>query len=116
MMFLTRNARLIILNIIIPINSCIISSLKDSLISGITDGEDSFTYFLLYNSNNFRFRYILTHKWEANKYVLEHIMNIFSENLAKGVWFLILLIMYENLEQMVQKIVKVYFLILMNLV
>jgi len=75
--FLKKN-----LNTIIPINSCIIPYLKDSWISGITDGEGSFTCSLLSNSNNFRFRYILTHKWEANKYVLEHIMNIFSENLA----------------------------------
>lgn len=72
------------LDIIIPINSCIIPSLKDSWISGITDGEGSFTCSLLSNSNSFIIRYILTQKWEANKYVLEHIMNIFNKNLAKG--------------------------------
>lgn len=97
MVFPTRNARFLTflssfnerllkkkLDIIIPIIDCVIPSLNDSWISGITDGEGSFTCSLLSNSNNFRFRYILTQKWEANKYVLEHIMNIFHENLAKG--------------------------------
>jgi len=97
MVFPTRNARFLTflssfnerllkknLDCIIPINSCIIPSLKDNWISGITDGEGSFTCSLLSNSNNFRFRYILTQKWEVNKYVLEHIMNIFNENLVKG--------------------------------
>jgi hypothetical protein len=33
---------------------------------------------LLRNSNAFRIRYILTQKWESNKYVLEHIMRLFE--------------------------------------
>lgn len=63
---------------------CVTPSLNDSWLSGITDGEGSFTCSLLSNSSAYRFRYILTQKWEANKYVLEHIMNIFNECLAKG--------------------------------
>jgi hypothetical protein len=39
---------------------------------------------LLSNSSAFRIRYILTQKWEANKFVLEGIMNLFSQNLAIG--------------------------------
>jgi hypothetical protein len=75
MVFPTRNARFLTflssfnerllkknLDMIIPINSCILPSLEDSWISGITDGEGYFTCSLLSNNNNFRFRYILTQK------------------------------------------------------
>ena len=67
-----------------PLDICVTPSLKDGWISGITDGEGSFTCSLLSNSSAYRFRYILTQKWEANKFVLEHILNIFKEYLVKG--------------------------------
>nr|YP_010608703.1 hypothetical protein PNX16_mgp068 [Drechslerella dactyloides]WAN89783.1 hypothetical protein [Drechslerella dactyloides] len=69
---------------ITPLDTCVSPSLKDGWISGITDGEGSFTCSLLSNSSAYRFRYILTQKWEANKLVLEHIINIFSEYLVQG--------------------------------
>lgn len=72
------------LTTILALDICVIPSLKDGWLSGITDGEASFTCSLLSNSSAFRFRYILTQKWEANKYVLEHIINIFDEYLVKG--------------------------------
>jgi hypothetical protein len=67
-----------------PLHSCILPTLKDGWLSGIVDGEGCFTCSLLSNSTAYRFRFILTQKWEANKPVLEHINNIFSELSAKG--------------------------------
>jgi hypothetical protein len=61
-----------------PLNHCILPSLNDFWLTGITDGEGSFTCSLLSKSTNYRFRYILTQKWEANKFVLEHICSLFS--------------------------------------
>jgi hypothetical protein len=58
--------------------------LKDAWISGVTDGEGSFSCSFLSNSTGFRFRYILTQKWEANKLVLEYILNLFNSILVKG--------------------------------
>lgn len=97
MVFPTRNARFLTflsslnekllkknITTILPLNYCVKPSLKDGWISGITDGESSFTCSLLSNNTAFRIRYILTQKWEANKYVLEHIMNIFNKYYAKG--------------------------------
>ena len=97
MVFPTRNGRFLTfvsglnekllkskMSIIEPINTCVLPTLKDGWISGITDAEGSFTCSLLSNSIGYRFRYILTQKWDANKPVLEHITNIFSECLAKG--------------------------------
>lgn len=52
-------------------------SLKDGWISGITDSEGCFTSSLISDSSAYRLRYILTQKWEANKHVLKHIMNMF---------------------------------------
>ncbi len=97
MVFPTRNARFITflssfneklikskVGMILPIYTCALPTLKDGWISGITDGEGSFTCSILSNSIGYRFRYILTQKWDANKPVLEHITNIFNECLAKG--------------------------------
>ena len=97
MVFPTRNARFLTFlsslnekllkngeTIIEPLHTCVLPSLKDSWISGITDGKGSFTCSLLSNSTGYRFRYILTQKWDANKPVLEHITYLFSELLAKG--------------------------------
>lgn len=95
MIFPTRNARFLTfisffnerilkrikyLEPISPITSCILPSLDDAWLSGITDGEGSFTVSLLSNSSTFRIRYILTQKWDANKYVLEEIINLFGNN------------------------------------
>lgn len=97
MVFPTRNARFTTflssfneklikskVGMILPIYTCVLPTLKDGWISGITDGEGSFTCSILSNSIGYRFRYILTQKWDANKPVLEHITNIFNECLAKG--------------------------------
>lgn len=63
---------------------CIIPSLKYGRLLGITDGEGYFTCSLLSNSPSYRFRYILTQKWNANKYVLDHLSAILSEYRVKG--------------------------------
>jgi hypothetical protein len=72
------------LDIILPLTNTVLPSLNDSWLSGITDGEASFTCSILSNSNAFRFRYILTQKWEANVVVFEHIKNLFNTIGAKG--------------------------------
>lgn len=97
MVFPTRKARFLIflssfnekllrknLITITPLDVCVTPSLKDGWISGITDGEGSFTCSLLSNSSGYRFRYILTQKYEANKLVLEHILSIFGEYQVEG--------------------------------
>ena len=100
MVFPTRNARFLTflssfnekllknnMLVIDPLFNCILPTLKDGWISGITDGEGSFTCSLLSNSIAYRFRFILTQKWEANKPVLEHIISIYSKSakyLCKG--------------------------------
>ena len=97
MVFPTRNARFLTflsyynerllkknINKIIPLHTCVLPSLKDAWLSGITDAEGSFTCSLLSNSNAFRYRFILTQKWEANKYVLEHILKELNMYLIEG--------------------------------
>jgi len=97
MVFPTRNARFLTflssfnekllkknLTPISPLINCVTPSLFDGWISGITDGEGCFTISLLSNSSAYRIGFFLTQKWEANKFVLEHIMNLFSQNLAFG--------------------------------
>lgn len=59
-------------------------SLTDNWITGITDAEGSFTCSILSNSNAYRFRYILTQKWEANKSVLSHLQDLFDSIGATG--------------------------------
>ena len=63
---------------ILPLYNSINPSLEDAWISGITDGEGCFTCSILSNSTGYRFRYILTQKWNANKYILEHISKLFK--------------------------------------
>jgi len=66
-------------NIIIPIYATVLPSLTDHWLAGITDGEGSFTCSILSNSSTaYRFRYILTQKHEANRNVLQHIVNLFN--------------------------------------
>ena len=97
MVFPTRNARFLTflssfnerlirknLKTITPLDTCVLPSLQDGWLSGITDGEGSFTCSLLSSSSAFRYRFILTQKWEANKYVLEHILKILKEYSIEG--------------------------------
>lgn len=92
MVFPTRNARFLTflcffnerlirknLNTITPLNTCVVPTLEDNWLAGITDGEGCFTCSLLSSSSAFRYRYILTQKWEVNKYVLEHILKKLNE-------------------------------------
>lgn len=72
------------MSIIKPKINTIIPTLQDVWLSGITDGEGSFTCSLFSNSSAFRDRYILTQKWEVNKYVLEHIQNMLKNYSAYG--------------------------------
>lgn len=69
---------------ITPLDICVTPSLNDSWISGITDGEGTFSCSLLSKGIGYRFRFILAQKWEINKLVLEHILNLF-ENLEGSV-------------------------------
>lgn len=97
MVFPTRNVRFLTflslfneklvknkLDIIVPLINTVLPSLHDSWLSGITDSEACFTCSILSNSNTFRFRYILTQKWEANVIVFEHLKNLFYTIGAKG--------------------------------
>ena len=80
----TFNEKLLKLNlsIITPKMNTILPTLNDSWISGITDGEGCFSSSLLSNSSAYRIRYILTQKWESNKYVLEHISTLFNQSIT----------------------------------
>lgn len=94
MVFPTRKARFLIflssfnerlmknnLKTITPLDICVIPTLEDSWLAGITEGEGCFTCSLLSNSSAFRYRFILTQKWEVNKYVFENLLkklNIYS--------------------------------------
>ena len=90
MVFPTRKARFLIflsflnekllrrnLVTIPPLDFCADPTLNDSWVSGITDGEGCFNCSFLSNTLAYRFRYILTQKWEVNKIVLENILNLF---------------------------------------
>ena len=59
-------------------NGCVLPSLNDAWLSGITDGEGCFTSSILSNSNSYRIRYILTQKWNINKFVLDSILNLYD--------------------------------------
>lgn len=55
-------------------------SLNDRWLLGFTEAEGCFTASIL-NSSNYRLRYILSQKYEVNKYVLEYILELFNYNL-----------------------------------
>lgn len=95
MVFSTRNARFLTflsafnekllklnLPIIKPKINTILPTLQDGWISGISDGEGCFSSSLLSNSSAYRIRYILTQKWESNKYVLEYISTLFNQSIT----------------------------------
>lgn len=72
-------------NLIIPIYATVLPTLSDHWLAGVTDGEGSFICSILSNSSTaYRFRYILTQKHDANRYVLQHIVNLFQEINASG--------------------------------
>jgi len=72
------------INTITPLDTCVTPTLEDGWLSGITDGEGCFTCSLLSNSSAFKYRFILTQKWESNKSVLEQILKILNEYLIDG--------------------------------
>ncbi|CAK7920264.1 putative LAGLIDADG endonuclease (mitochondrion) [[Candida] anglica] len=60
-------------------NYCKLPTLKDNWLLGFTDGEGCFTCSMTNNGTMaYRVRFILTQKYEANKYVLEHMLNLFN--------------------------------------
>lgn len=82
MVFPTRNARFLTFlsslnekllkqNMITinPLNNIVNPNINDAWLSGITDGEGCFSCSILSKNKVFRFRFILTQKWEANKSV-----------------------------------------------
>lgn len=67
-----------------PLDISVTPSIKDGWVSGITDGKGCFTCSILSNSSGYRYRYILTQKWEVNKYLLQHILSIFNIYSVQG--------------------------------
>lgn len=65
------------------INNNVIPSLNDCWLLGITDADGCFSISILSNSSAYKIRYILTQKWEANKIILNNILNLF--NLDKNI-------------------------------
>jgi hypothetical protein len=90
MVFLTRNTKFLIflakfndiglrsgLKTIVPVINTVRPNLNDYWLSGITDAEGCFTLSLLSNSTAYRFRFILSQKWEINKCILDHFSSLF---------------------------------------
>ena len=63
---------------LIPNYATLLPSLSDCWLLGIVDAEGCFTVSLLNTSNRFRIYFIITQKWDANKYVLDHILSLFN--------------------------------------
>lgn len=96
MVFPTRNAKFITflsavnekllkknMNKINIIPNTILPTLNDAWLSGISDGEGSYTCSILSEpSTGYRFRYILTQKWDSNKPILELINNLFGDKIG----------------------------------
>ena len=91
MVFFTKNSQFLIflsaynnlalrmkLKIINPIISTLLPNPQDNWLAGFTDAEGCFTLSLLSNSKGYRFRFIISQKWEVNKVILQHISTIFG--------------------------------------
>lgn len=66
-------------NLILAKQNLVLPSLDDGWISGFTDSEGCFTASILNNSSSsYRVRFILIQKYMVNRYVLEHILNLFN--------------------------------------
>lgn len=72
-------------DIIILKNNLVLPSLNDYWLSGFTDAEGCFSVSLLSNSNVFRVRYILSQKDTINKYILEHILNLWNKKIGRKI-------------------------------
>lgn len=100
MVFPTRNAKFLIflsavnekllkknMDKISIIDNLVLPSLNDAWLSGISDGEASFTCSILSEPNTgYRFRYILTQKWDSNKPILELINKLFGSNIGGSIF------------------------------
>jgi len=71
---LTKN-----LPLIYPLYYTVVPTLNDWWLSGITDGEGSFTCSILIAKKTYRLRYILTQKSDLNKPVFDHIAKLFVD-------------------------------------
>lgn len=61
-------------------NRLVLPTISDPWISGFMDAEGSFSISFLSNSTAYRTRFILSQKYDINKYVLEHILMLFNIN------------------------------------
>lgn len=69
----------LLLSPVTPITRMVLPTLTDAWLCGFTDAEGCFTVSVLSNSNHaFRIRFILTQKWDENKFVLLHIGALFG--------------------------------------
>lgn len=66
------------LNIIPPIISTVLPSLKDYWLSGFTDAQGCFTISIFPQTNNFRARFSLSQNRKVNSVILLHILNLFN--------------------------------------
>jgi len=64
---------------IVPDLSTVVPTLKDSWLLGFTDAEGCFTASVLKGTTAVRIRFILSQKWEINKSVLTHILDLLNE-------------------------------------
>lgn len=76
------NEKLLKINIlpIVPNTVTILPSLLDCWLLGFVDGEGCFSLSFLKSTNGFRMSFIITQKWDVNKFVLEHILTLFNCN------------------------------------